>query len=139
MDEAGVARARRDRRQASAALAVGGRDDGDGTVVLALRRKDDLTGSQRRQCQLGRVVADAMCTALPCLVFDTTALPEIGDTLLLCNPANPKAVSKKFEMLVTDECARASIGRQQYDEAVRLTREHRGDIAEALWHTMESR
>jgi glycosyltransferase involved in cell wall biosynthesis len=98
-----------------------------------LLRKADLFFYPSTYDGWGRVVADAMCAAVPALVFDCTAPPEIADSLILCDPKNPDDIRDKFQRLVEDWPWRESVARRQHADALRLTREHRGDIADALW------
>jgi len=85
----------------------------------------------------GRVVADAMCAAVPCMVFNRTAPPEIGKSLLLCDPRDPEGIAERFEHLLVDEDFRRSVAARHYLEAMTLTEEHRGDIADMLMDTLE--
>lgn len=79
-----------------------------------------------------RVMGDAMCAAVPCLVFDTTGSPEVGKSVVLVDPDDPNVIRDKFEALLTDESLRETVGRRVRDEALRRTVEHREDYVKLL-------
>jgi glycosyltransferase involved in cell wall biosynthesis len=53
---------------------------------------------------------EAMALGCPCLVSQTTALPEVcGDAALYCNPADPTDIAARLYQLVTDERLRRDL------------------------------
>jgi glycosyltransferase involved in cell wall biosynthesis len=51
-----------------------------------------------------------MALGCPCLVSQTTALPEVcGDAALYCNPADPTDIAARLYQLVTDERLRRDL------------------------------
>ncbi len=80
----------------------------------------------------GRTVADAMCAAVPSLVFDATAPPEVGKTTVKCDPSNVSDIRTKFERLLTDAKWRKELGRAHRKEAIQLTMKHANDLRNFL-------
>ena len=53
---------------------------------------------------------EAMACGCPCLVSQTTALPEVcGDAALYCNPADPTDIAARLYQLLTDERLRRDL------------------------------
>jgi len=80
----------------------------------------------------GRVVADAMCAAVPTIVFDACALPTIGKTPLVVDPKSTGAIVGALRSLLASKDRRESLGRAHRKEALALTEAHRGDLAKIL-------
>ncbi len=87
----------------------------------------------------GRVIADAMCAAVPSLVFDVTGQREVGDSLLFCDPDDPRDIENMFDGLLQDRVYREEVAKHQHAEALALTEAHRGDIAKVLLSTLEGK
>jgi glycosyltransferase involved in cell wall biosynthesis len=53
---------------------------------------------------------EAMASGCPCLVSQTTAMPEVcGDAVLYCNPGDPNDIAARLYQLVTDERLKADL------------------------------
>jgi glycosyltransferase involved in cell wall biosynthesis len=79
-----------------------------------------------------RVVADAVLTGLPGMVFDTTGNPEVCDRYYLVKSDDPKDISEKFESMLFSPILRYEMGQEALMEAKYKTERHREDYANLL-------
>lgn len=84
-----------------------------------------------------RVVADAVCTALPGFVFDVTGNGEVCDKYLRCYPNDKEGIREKFESLLFSSNLRFEVGYEAQEEAIEKTERHRKDYANLLIEVME--
>lgn len=80
----------------------------------------------------GRVVADSMCTGLPCVAYRVGSVPEVGSHTVLCEPGDYRQMVGEIERLLDDEGERERLGMMARREALEKTEKHRGDYAELL-------
>lgn len=79
-----------------------------------------------------RAPAEAMCAAVPAMMFGGPGIPHIGDTLIWCDPERPDDIARELDDLLNSEELRRIVGKRQRAEALELTERHRGDLAEVL-------
>lgn len=80
----------------------------------------------------GRVVADAMCAGIPCLVFNKSAVPEVGDAPVVCNPDDAHDIAAKFQAMISSGDIREALGLKGHAEAIQKTERHRMDLVKIL-------
>lgn len=79
-----------------------------------------------------RVPAEAMCAAIPVMMFGGPSIPQTGDTVVWCDPDDPLDTAHVLDGLLGDQDLRENIGKTQRAEALMLTERHRGDLAKVM-------
>lgn len=84
-----------------------------------------------------RAPAEAMCAAIPAMMFSGPGIPHIGDTMIWCDPESPETVAQTLDKLLESESMRRDVSEMQHAEALKLTDRHRGDLAKILLGALE--
>ena len=80
----------------------------------------------------GCVVADAMYSAVPTMVFEGHGSEEVGDTTIKLNPKDASYMAESLDHLLTWEGERKSLGEKHRAEAMTKTKIHRNDFRDIL-------
>jgi len=112
---------------------------GNGDAVWPrLLRRSDLFIHPSTWDAWGCVVADAMFTAVPSLVFKGTGSAEISDAAYKVRPDNSVEIADAVDRLLSmGPRDREDYGNKLRVEAIRKNEAHRGDIADVLASVLE--
>lgn len=82
----------------------------------------------------GIPVVEAMRCGTPCILSDTSSLPEVsGGAALSAGPAGAEAIASAMALLVSDEALRRRLSHQGYQNSLRYSWDN---TAEALWNSI---
>lgn len=105
-----------------------------------LLRRADLFVHPSTWDAWGCVVADAMFSAVPSLVFEGTGSAEISDVAVKVPPNNAARITTAVDRLLSSTPAeREEYGNALRVEAMKKNEKHRGDIADALQAALEGK
>lgn len=85
----------------------------------------------------GCVVADAMMTGVPSIVFTGHGSEEVGDTPFGVAPDDPQGMATVLDRLLTNESERRQWGQRSLAESKERMRDHRNDFRDRLLEALK--